>query len=56
MLPTLEQEIVGEGENVLKKAFARAPLLANLLIGGVHEMEHRMEQERQKIEGKQKTG
>ena len=36
MLPTIEPQILGEGENVLKEAFASTALLANLLVGGVH--------------------
>lgn len=44
MLPTVEQEILGQGLNVVEKAFAGAALLADLLVGAINEVEHGMEQ------------
>ena len=38
MVPTVKQEILGEGEDVLEETFASASLLANLLIGSIDQM------------------
>lgn len=56
MLPTGEQEILGEAENVLEKPFASAALATNLLIGRVNQLQYGMKQEGEQIEGEQERG
>jgi len=45
MLPALEEQILRQAERVLKEPPARAPWLANLLIGWLDQLEDGVEEE-----------
>jgi len=45
VLPALEEQILRQAEKVLKEPPARAPLLANLLIGRIEQLEDGVEEE-----------
>lgn len=43
MRPTVKQQVLGQGEDILKEAFTSAALLADLLVRAIDQMQHGMD-------------
>jgi hypothetical protein len=51
MGPTLKEEILGQGCEIMKEGFSGGQRLANSLVGEVDELQKRVSQEGQEVKG-----